>query len=138
MTRTIRVFERGSVFMDIFLENTPQNVICGNGDADICVVMPEFCGAPSGNYGILLLPYEFENCAVARNVITYGMSPVSTVTMSSVGENRCVLTVQREITTMWGDVIEPQDIVVPRMHLAPHYALAASAALLIMGGDIGI
>ncbi len=138
MTKTIRVFEHGSVFMDIFLENTPQNVICGKGDADICVIMPECSEMPSGNFGILLIPYELEDSAIAKNVITYGMSPMSTVTMSSVGENRCILTVQREITTMWGDMIEPQDIVVPRMHLAPHYALAASAALLIMGANIGI
>ena len=138
MTRTIRVFERGSVFMDIFLENTPQNVICGNGDADVCIIMPEYYEIPAGNFGTLLIPYEFENRIMAKNVITYGMSPSSTVTMSSVGENRCVMTVLREIITMWGDVIEPQDIVVPRMHLAPHYALATAAGLMIMGADIGI
>ncbi|MBQ8831159.1 MAG: hypothetical protein IJ017_06140 [Oscillospiraceae bacterium] len=131
MIKTVKVFETGSVTADIILENTPQNVVIGTEHADVGIVMPSFGGTVQGNHELLLVPQNFAHKYNAAGVVTYGMSPQSMITLSSVGEDRCVMTVQREITDIWGKTIEPQDIVISRMHLEPDAALATAAALLI-------
>ena len=135
MTKTVRVFETGSVFKDILLENMPQNIVWGNENADFAVIMPGYNGPCGGNYGVLLKPDGFACGDVSRTVITYGMGKNSTVTLSSVGEKRCVMTLQQEMETIWGKLLEPQDIVISRMHLTPHDALAVAAAMLIAGDE---
>ena len=136
MTKTVRFFEKGSVFADYFMENTPQNVVCGTLDADLGVIMPGYDKKAEGKFGILLIPDGCDIYHNAEKVITYGMASHNALTLSSVGENRCVLTIQREIVTVFGKTLEPQDVVIPRLHLEPQCALAASAALLIAGGVI--
>ena len=135
MTKTVKVFEVGSFFSDIIMENTPQNIVCGYDNADLGVIMPGGEVPDSGQFGILLLPGSVKSACSADFVVTYGMAPDDTVTLSSVGEDRCVMTVQRDIYTLDGAVIEPQDIVIPRMHLAPDRALGCFAALIIAGAD---
>ena len=135
MIKTVKVFESGSSTADILLENTPQNVIAGGEIADLCVVMPGFCDRVCGEYKILLAPQNFECKCKAGKVFSYGMEHKSMVTLSSVGENRCIMTLQEEIENIWGKTIEPQDIVISRMHLEPDAALATAAALMIVGAE---
>lgn len=135
--KSLRVFETGSVFRDVLLENTPQNVIYSGESANLGVVMPEYAGNVEGEYNILLLPGKFQGCsAEAAERVTYGMAPEDTVTLSSVGKEKCVLAVLREITDIFGRTIEPQEMVIPRLQLAPDLALAAAAALLLAGVDV--
>lgn len=137
MTKTLRVFETGSVFMDILMENTPQNVVCSAESADLGVIMPGFSGKVMGEFKILLIPGDMKVLhAGAEYAVTYGMSPCDTITLSSVGVDRCVLAVQREVRTVFGKKIEPQEIIIPRMKLAPDYVMASWAALLLAGVDV--
>lgn len=136
MTKTVKVFEIGSFFSDIIMENTPQNIVCGNENADFGVIMPGCDEQGTGHFGILLLPGNAKKSCSADAVVTYGMAPSDTVTLSSVGEDRCVMTIQSDIYTLDNVLIEPQDIVIPRMHLAPDQVLGCFAALIIAGADI--
>ena len=134
MIKTVKVFEAGSAISDVILENTAQNVVWGEDCADLGVIMPCYIGDVSGEYVMLLAPQKTIFCE-AKKVITYGMAPNNDITLSSVGEERCVMTVQKEICDLWGNIIEPQDIVISRMHLEPASAMAVAAALLITGAD---
>ena len=136
MTKTIRVFEHGSVFTDFILDKTPQNVIRGNGFADLGVIINGYEGMCKGKFGILLKPDNFVCSCIAGDIVTYGMSPYDEITLSSVGEEKCVMTIQRELITVFGEILEPQEIIIPRRHLSPYDAMAAAAALLIGGADI--
>ena len=46
----------------------------------------------------------------AKSVVTYGMSPRSPFTLSSVGEERCILAIQRDVVTSSGKVVEEQEL----------------------------
>lgn len=133
MTKTVRIFETGSAFADILMDNTPQNIVLSVENADLAVIMQEYSGDYSGVFGTLLCPEEIKCGIYADSVVTYGMSQSSDITLSSVGNERCVMSVQREITTIYGQNIEPQEIIIPRMHLSPHNAMAVYAAFLITG-----
>jgi len=131
MNKTFVVFEKGSVTADLILENTPQNVTAGSACADLGVIMPNFCEKLWAECSLLLAPHKIG--MLGDGVITYGMEPESDITLSSVGETRCILTVQRDICDIWGKTIEQQDIVISRMHLEPDMALATASALLLAG-----
>lgn len=131
MTKTVRIFESGSTISDFLMDITPQNVLQSSSDADIGVVMREYTGNYNGKFEILLLPKE-KICEIsAKKSFTYGMSSICDITLSSVGEERCVLSIQREIVTIYGQVIEPQELIIPRMHLSPYDAIAIYATLLL-------
>lgn len=135
--KSLRVFESGSVFRDVLLENTPQNIIYSGESADLGVIMPAYTGDVEGSYNILLLPGKFQRDSTqAESYVTYGMAPEDTVTLSSVGGEKCVLAIQNEIRDIFGKTIEPQEIVIPRLQLAPDFAMAACTALLLAGVDI--
>ncbi len=88
--------------------------------------------------GILLLPGD--SAAVtgvvdifdAGCIVTYGMSPKNTVTFSSIGEDFCVLALQRELVTTGGVVLERQEIKI-RGEMRPESLLAVAGTLLILG-----
>lgn len=90
--------------------------------------------------GILLLPGDSDACATdadadifdAECIVTYGMSPKNTITLSSISEETCVLALQRELVTIKGDVLERQEIKIGG-GMRPDCLLAAAGALLILG-----
>lgn len=69
----------------------------------------------------------------ARQVVSCGPSPQSSLTLSSLSR-RCVLCVQRQLTTLSGVVIEPQEIPLPeawqRWETEPLLLLAGACLLL--------
>ena len=65
-------------------------------------------------------------------IVTYGMSPKNTITFSSIGEEYCVLAIQREFLTKRGDMLERQEIKI-RGGLRPGSLLAVTGALLVLG-----
>ena len=136
MIKKIRVFDKDSAIADMIFEIAPENIAVSGESGDFAAVMPGFCGVIADEFELLLVPRKFAGRFQKGDVITYGMEADSMITLSSVGEERCVMTVQREINDIWGGVIEPQDIMISRMHLEPEEALAASAAMFIMCAKI--
>jgi len=47
-----------------------------------------------------------------ETVITYGMNPKSTITISSINDEKAAIAVQRGFTNSHGQKIEPQEVVV--------------------------
>jgi hypothetical protein len=90
--------------------------------------------------GIALLPGDIETVgfdAGALNieagcVVTYGMSPKNTLTLSSICEDSCVVALQRELLTASGDVLERQELRV-RGGMKPETLMAVTGALLVCG-----
>lgn len=99
---------------------------------DLLILTPT-AKPPFPSCNILLIPDVLSvipSCSIA---ISYGMSYKSSVTLSSIGK-RSVLSIQRELATLNGDILEPQEIPVSNLLSLTEYALMASmAALLIMG-----
>lgn len=88
--------------------------------------------APFPSCNILLIPDMLSVIPTCNTAISYGMSSKSSVTLSSIGK-LSVLSIQRELTTLNGKILEPQEIPVSNPLLLTEYQLMASmAALLIM------
>jgi hypothetical protein len=83
--------------------------------------------------GILLLPGDGDAEAFdAECIVTYGMSPKNTITLSSISETSCVLAIQRELLTSFGDMLDRQEIKI-RGGMRPGCLLPVAGALLILG-----
>ena len=95
--------------------------------------LPEAPGGDPIRCGALLLP---DGAPTGRFepgcVVNYGMSPRDTVTFSSIGETECVISLQRELPTLDGGVLDQQEFIV-RRDGGTGVTLAKSGALLIMG-----
>jgi hypothetical protein len=106
------------------------------GAADVVIVSPScrFAEAvPQLKCGILLTPGGVAPAfAAAECVVTYGMNPKDTLTLSSIGEDDCVLAIQRELVTICGGVLERQELKI-RTHGTADESLACSGAMLLLG-----
>ncbi|MCL2409170.1 MAG: hypothetical protein FWC96_06090 [Oscillospiraceae bacterium] len=105
------------------------------GEANIIVVSPSYHFAesePKLRGGILLTPSGVPRFAEARCVVTYGMSPKDTLTLSSIGEDACVLALQRELITADGGILERQEFKIPACGSTDE-SLACSGAMLLLG-----
>lgn len=88
---------------------------------------------PFPSCDILLIPDGLTIIPITKTAISYGMSPKCSITLSSLGK-KPVLSVQREIITLKGRIIEPQDIPIQNsLNLSQYALMASSAALLILG-----
>jgi hypothetical protein len=106
-------------------------VTAGAG-ADIVVVSPKYRGAANIECGVMLAPDGGAVTASgARSVVTYGMSPRATLTLSSLGETSAMLAVQREIATPRGAVIEEQELKVAAGASADATLAAAGASIML-------
>ena len=85
------------------------------------------------NCAILLTPGGGGFSARAGCVVSYGMSPRDTLTLSSIGEEECVIAVQRRFPTVWGGTVERQELVVKRNGRTPEQVLVREGALLLLG-----
>jgi hypothetical protein len=65
-------------------------------------------------------------------IVTYGMSPKNTITLSSISEDTCVLALQRELVTIHGDILDRQEMMI-KGGLRPDCLLAVVGTLLILG-----
>lgn len=91
-----------------------------------------------GSCGILMTPGFTAPGVTSRLdagcVVSCGMSAKDSVTLSSIGGGSVMLSIQRELPTVTGTVLERQEIPVRCPERAsPEDALASSAALLLMG-----
>lgn len=70
----------------------------------------------------------------AEMAVSYGVSPRDTLTVSSLGEDRMVLALQRELITLPGTLVDRQEFVLPRPAKVPPLILLACTGILLMLG----
>ncbi len=135
---TIKLYLAASTSADVRVRRVISAPELAGRPPDILVLAPD-AGYDSRNFttpvrcGILILPAgaDPENYD-ADCVVTYGMSPKSSITLSSIGEDECVLAIQRELPTVGGMLMERQEIKVGG-GIAPESLLAVMGALLAAG-----
>jgi len=75
----------------------------------------------------------FAESVISERVITYGMSPKDTVTVSS-AVDKMTLALQREIITLSGETVEMQEIGIPVETNSDPNRLMASVCIQILSG----
>ncbi|UOO38431.1 hypothetical protein IZU99_04035 [Oscillospiraceae bacterium CM] len=134
----VRLGEEKSYGDSLFVRKVGTLADVGRVKPDILVLSPSSSAERTGQTektrcGFLLLPGDAGGSGVEADcVVTYGMSPKNTLTLSSIGEEACVLALQRELPTASGGVVERQEIKI-RGGLRPDILLAVTGALLILG-----
>ena len=133
---TAHVFENGGLFAKKLLDRA-RYLTVSRGGAQLGVVAPGYDGVCGGSFKTLLLPGGFSKCtADARCAVTYGMSAQDTITLSSVGADRCVLAIQREVQDVFGRKTEPQELLVPGDGLLPDEIMAIFGARILSGENM--
>lgn len=107
---------------------------------DLLVVSPTavgWAGAAALYCGTVLLPDTAGPLArslLADRVVSYGMSPRDTLTLSSLEEERVCVAVQRELIRPDGKLVERQELVLPRTAgQSPGLLLAQAGVRLLLG-----
>lgn len=110
------------------------------GQAALVVVAPDSCPLPQGplRCRVLLLPGRLAPLAGAVQagwVVSYGLDGRDTLTLSSLSPRRPCLALQRELVTLTGRCLEPQEIPLPPWPagLSPHLLLAWAGVWLLVG-----
>ena len=110
---------------------------CRASDGSLLVVSPLSARRePSGRYRTVLLPGDAPVAAgrEAASVVTYGLSPRDTLTLSSQQGPLLWVAVQRQLVTVDGRVVERQEFPARvGAHLGEQAALAVTGALLLLG-----
>ena len=93
---------------------------------------------PTGtSCGILLVPGSTADWAAvlsSTDIVSYGMSTQDNVSLSSIDESCVMLSLQRELTTLQGSVLERQEISVQRpRRMSPEDTMVSATALLMLG-----
>lgn len=70
----------------------------------------------------------------AKNVVSYGLCKKNTVTVSSLIGNRLVVSLQRELPTLYGDRLLEQDFCVNLLHAENADSVLGTVALLLVCG----
>ena len=66
--------------------------------------------------------------------ISYGLSPRETITISSLNEECAVISLQRELVTLAGQVLEQQELPkIPLMNASPEHVMTVTGTLLLAG-----
>lgn len=69
-------------------------------------------------------------------IVSYGLSNKDSITLSSLAKDRILMTIQRDLPTVDGGLIERQEVPVRHPeNVSSQEAMAAAAALLILGAD---
>lgn len=66
-------------------------------------------------------------------MLSYGMGPANTITLSSIKEGRACVAVQREFPTLEGAPVERQEFVLDYNGAQPDLFLAQAGARLLLG-----
>lgn len=121
--------------MHAIARRTPQR-FTAEAVPDLLVVSPAYgrSGLPAaGQAQIVLLPGAMGRSSIRANcAVTYGMSGRDTLTLSSVTGRERILSLQREILTVRGEILERQELTV-RGAMEPERLLAVYGALLLLG-----
>ena len=112
------------------LEGTINAALC-SGDADLLIV-PRGAELPKGEGAKVLLTVG----AACPGGVSCGLGSSDALTLSSIREGRAMLSLSRELTTLSGEILEPQDIPVTLSAAPapePEALAAAAGAMLILG-----
>ena len=105
-------------------------------DTDVALILPGYTvgtGEEKLRCRILMLPGGTGTAfARADCVVTYGMNAKDTLTLSSIGDETCVLALQRELVTAPGGVLDRQEIKIRAAETADEL-LAVNGAMLLLG-----
>lgn len=109
---------------------------------DLLVIAPEarsWAGADAIRCPLVLLPgtaWRLARPLRTARAVSYGPSPRDTLTLSSQRGDRLCAAVQRELTTVSGQTVEEQELVLPLpWGMDPVEVLAAAGTLLLLDAD---
>ena len=114
--------------------------LLAGGLLDLLIVSPTavgWAGASALRCRTVLLPDTAGPLArslLAERVVSYGMSPRDSLTLSSLEEDRVCVAVQRELIRPDGGVVERQELVLPRAgERSPALLLVRAGIRLLLG-----
>lgn len=111
----------------------------GRVDAALCLDSPDLLIVPRGATDPGPAPCRLTVGAVMEaGDVSCGLGPGDALTLSSIREDGAMLSLQRELRTLPGTVLEPQEIPVTlegRTAPEPEAVLAAAGAMLLLGAD---
>ncbi|NCB05804.1 MAG: hypothetical protein EOM69_09835 [Clostridia bacterium] len=82
--------------------------LCVTGDCELAVCLPLGVLPESTHAETILLCGDEQHARIPRGtVITYGVEPRNTLTVSSLGRGNCVIALQRGLRSLDGAMIEP-------------------------------
>ena len=114
---TAAVWEPSPLLFPLLARTLPPalaRLIPPGSPADLMVLVPGCDATPPLPCRTLLIPGQMELSALsAAQVVSYGFSPRDTLTFSSLGGGRLVLSLQRECMTLAGTRLERQELPVP-------------------------
>ena len=108
-------------------------------DFDLLVVSPQaagWAGAGALHCRTALVPgglSALTRLLPADRMLSYGMGPANTITLSSIKEGRACVAVQREFPTLEGAPVERQEFVLDYNGAQPDLFLAHAGARLLLG-----
>lgn len=101
------------------------------------LILPPNAGTLAGppmQVRYLLLPDGMQPVIQADCAVSYGLSGRDSITVSSLQEDSMALSLQRELVTVSGHVLERQELLLPHISgLSAEEALAVYGALLLLG-----
>ena len=137
----VRILDGSSRKLTPFLQKSLNRAaVEGRVDAALCagradlLIIPRGAALPTGEAARCLLTVG----EVRPGAVSCGLASESVLTLSSIREDGALLTLCRELTTLTGRVLEPQEIPVRISEAAapePEAVAAAAGALLILGAD---
>lgn len=148
---TIGILESGTGLSAFLADSLPENLrervdLCPaaclpKGEkADLLVISPDLRreeGSMPLSCRAMLVPGRLSPLAgemSASWAVSYGMSPKDSLTLSSLGEERIGLVLQREVVTLGGDCLDCQEFFLPwGEHVSPLYVLACAGVQLLLG-----
>ena len=151
---TIGILERGGGLSAFLAAHLPQALLdradlCPAGSLapgevlDLLVVSPDWKGEDRQvcPCRAMLVPGRLAEEAgglTAGWAVSFGISPKDSLTLSSLGEETILLALQREIITLTGERLDPQEFPLARgNHTAPCHVMACVGVQLLLGVEPG-
>lgn len=123
----------------IVITNSDSFAHLGDNRYDLLIVSPKSqCRAEKiVDSKCILLPGDLldgHGEITSEYAISYGMSPRETITVSSLSQEGAVISLQRELVTLAGEVLEQQELPkIPLMNASPEHVMTIAGALLLAG-----
>ena len=151
---TIGILESGSGLSAFLAAHLPPHLLdradlCPAGSLapgevlDLLVVSPDWKGekARACPCRAMLVPGRLAEEAGGLSAgwaVSFGISPKDSLTLSSLGEETILLALQREVITLTGQRLDPQEFSLARRgHTAPCHVMACVGVQLLLGIEPG-
>ena len=151
---TIGILEKGGTLSAFLAAHLPQGLLdqadlcpagslAGGEILDLLVVSPDWTGEDRmvPPCRAMLIPGRLAELAdglTATWAVSFGLSPKDSLTLSSMGEETIHLALQREVITLTGQRLDPQEFPLDRKdHTALCQILACVGVQLLLGVEPG-